>query len=552
MASGILLAGSRRRQPRDSKRLSTAPASNEVIQVTVVLTPASGAGARRKAIQHLGSRLPIHRKHLSPRAFLQKHGARVEHVDAVKKFAKDHGLKVVESSRAKRCVVLSGPMDAFAHAFSVEFAMHEVHGEVYRSYDNGVRLPSSMHPAVEAVLGLENRALMNHHTFHRAQSSENHLNPADIAAAYSFPAEATGKGQRIAIIELGGGFLQKDVDQYFQQQNVPVRKIPVVELQGQKNSPSSTENIKKMLDAMGVLPTAASSTQDRSDAIQALWTIEATFDIELAGSFAPEAEIVVYFAPNNEQGKYHAIASALSDTNYPPTIISCSWGAVEDGLPQDFVSSMDQQFQDAALKGVTICFSSGDRGDDPDQTSGQPRVHFPASSPHVLSCGGTHWVDPASCKKEVVWSEQLPTAMALSGGGVSKIFDCPDWQSSADVEKKTKRKGRGVPDVAGKADVVAGYCLIVGGYDATMGGTSAAAPMWAGLLALLNQQLGNNIGYLTPLLYRKDFTQVARDITEGNNGKYYRAEPGWDACTGIGTPHGTNLLSALKKKGTKN
>jgi kumamolisin len=108
--------------------------------------------------------------------------------------------------------------------------------------------------------------------------------------------------------------------------------------------------------------------------------------------------------------------------------------------------------------------------------------------------------------------------------------------------------GRGVPDVAGKADMTTGYEMIVGGYSVTMGGTSSAVPMWAGLIARLNEELGKCIGYLTPLLYDSKFADAVTDITEGNNGPHYCAEPGWDACTGVGTPNGIKLLAALRGK----
>src|SRR5262249_35218892 len=152
--------------------------------------------------------------------------------------------------------------------------------------------------------------------------------------------------------------------------------------------------IKKLLDAMGLESTngkqrdakayvaSQGSTKERGDAELAMWTIETTLDIQLAGSFANAAHLVVYFAPNNERGKFHALTTALNNKENPATVISCSWGAVEEELPRNFVHSLDEIFQDAALKGVTVCFSSGDRGDDPDK-NGNPRVHFPASSPHV-------------------------------------------------------------------------------------------------------------------------------------------------------------------------
>lgn len=543
----ILLHGSQERQPFGARRLSQKPSANEIIQATVVIPPASGNEVRLASIRELASQLPASRKHLDAGKFLKVHGARREDMKAVERYAKENGLHVVESSRIKRSVVLSGSIGAFAQAFLVQFTNSEFLGETYRSFENGVHIPVSLQGSVQAILGLENRSLMSHHAFMHASANTHHVEPAEVAKAYSFPETATGKGQRISIIELGGGFYMDDIETYFRKQGAKKRKITVIEIDGQRNDPSPKDTIKKMLDAMGVSTSKETSSLDRDEAIKALWTIETTFDIELAGSFAPDAEIVVYFAPNNAQGKYHALTSALHNPDYPPTVLSCSWGAVEDDLTPDFVDALDQVFQDAALRGITVCFSSGDRGDDCDK-SGQPRVHFPASSPHVVSCGGTHWVEPQSAKDEIVWTESLPTAVAQSGGGVSKVFPQPDWQSAAEIEKKTQRNGRGVPDVSGKADMAAGYGMIVGGYDVTMGGTSAAAPMWTGLFARLNEELQHNIGYATPLFYRTDFCDAFHDILEGNNGKYYRAEPGWDACTGLGTPHGTKLLAALRRK----
>jgi kumamolisin len=320
----------------------------------------------------------------------------------------------------------------------------------------------------------------------------------------------------------------------------------VVEIDGQRNDPGSRQAIKKILDSMAAQPQGTTSTtDDKAEATKALWTIESTLDVELAGSFANGAKIIVYFAPNNAQGKYHALTTALASEMFPPTLISCSWGATEATLPEDFVHVFDQVLQDAALRGVTVCFSTGDRGDDPDP-QGVPRAHFPASSPHVISCGGTHWAEVAH-QKEVVWNEKMPYGVVASGGGVSKNFATPEWQSSSGVEWKTKMKGRGIPDVAGKADMATGYGMIVGGYSVAMGGTSSVAPMWTGLIARLNQTLGKNVGYFTPFLYQDLCAGAFHDITEGNNGTHFQAWPGWDACTGLGSPNGEQLLAALKQ-----
>ena len=521
-----------------------------MIRATIVVRPGSSEAERRKIVQDLASRLPGQRRHVSAKSFVRTHGARKEDIALIRRFARSHHLKIGTVSRSRRCVVVSGTLAAFSRAFAVNFTCHDFQGRSYRSFGQQIRVPKYLKGVVEGVLGLEDRPLMCHHAFFHAAVADRHTDPSEVARAYDFPKRATGAGQRIAIVELGGGFHRKDISDYFKKRGLPAPSIAVVEIKGQKNDPAPAASVKTVLDLMGATPSryriepGEGGDGDREEKIRALWTIEATLDIQLAGSFADGADLVVYFAPNNAQGKYHALTTALHSTRHPPTVIACSWGAVEEELPAHFVRSMNQVFQDAALKGVTVCFSSGDRGDDPG-ANGQPRVHYPASSPYVLSCGGTHWTPEAPEPQEVVWNEQLSTTLAQSGGGVSRSMDEPPWQAPANIHEKTGARGRGVPDVAGKADMKTGYCMLVGGYDVAMGGTSSVVPLWAGLIARLNQALKTNVGYITPLLYNTEFRNAFRDVTEGNNGKHYQACPGWDACTGMGTPRGNALLAAL-------
>jgi kumamolisin len=549
----ITLENSERTQPEGAHRRSEKLNLREVIHVTLVVRPSSSSKARHQAIEKLAFQHPSKRKHLGIEEFTKLHGARREDLAMIKRFAQDCGLRVIESNRSSRYVVLSGSIPTFSRAFKVEFAPFDYKGHTYRSYHGAIQMPQELEDVVEAVLGLDNRLLMGHHSFMAARSAVRHTDPEEVAKAYHFPAGVNGKGQCIAIIILGGGFHREDIKEYFKKAGLHKPTISIVEINGQKNDPASPALIKKLLDAMGLDPTqkkqpksaAPPSAKAMIDAEHAMWTIETTLDIQLAGSFANAARLVVYFAPNNERGKYHALTAALTNKKYPATVISCSWGAVEENLPRNFVHALDKVFQDAALRGITVCFSSGDKGDDPDK-KGRPRVHFPASSPHVISCGGTHWKIESNRLEESVWSESLPVGRVQSGGGVSKVFKQPQWQANARVKSKTGRRGRGVPDVSGKADIATGYHMLVCGYGVTMGGTSAAAPMWAGLIARFNQVLGYRIGYLNPLLYRNMNKSAFREITEGSNG--FPASPGWNPCTGLGTPIGKGLLTVLKRK----
>lgn len=196
--------------------------------------------------------------------------------------------------------------------------------------------------------------------------------------------------------------------------------------------------------------------------------------------------------------------------------------------------------------GVTILAAAGDDGASDGSTNGAPTVDFPAASPYVLACGGTKLtLSGAAIGSETVWND-LSANEGATGGGVSQVFALPSYQQSAKVPKAPNGfVGRGVPDVAGDADPVTGYSLFVDGRQAVIGGTSAVAPLWAALLARINQALGGNVGFVNPLLYAAKVEPSFRDITSGNNGDY-SAGPGWDACTGLGSPNGAALLTALR------
>jgi kumamolisin len=221
---------------------------------------------------------------------------------------------------------------------------------------------------------------------------------------------------------------------------------------------------------------------------------------------------------------------------------------------------MDAAMADAAALGITVCAAAGDNGSGDAVDDGQPHVDFPASSPHALACGGTKLLaDPTTgvISSEVVWNETAANEGA-GGGGVSDEFALPSWQADAGVPARAgsgtgfgsgAASGRGVPDVAGNADPATGYQIYSGGKAQVVGGTSAVAPLWAALISRLAEACGQRFGLIQTLLYAGVTPDTAvpgfRDITSGNNGAY-AAGPGWDACSGLGSPDGTALLSRLQ------
>ena len=466
-------------------------------------------------------------------------------VKAVKTFAKQFGL-TVEATPAQldaRTLKLSGTRDQLEKAFGVTLS-EQSHGKAtYRVREGGIYIPQALEGLVEAVLGLDNRPQADahfriahavHHDGTDPAATGSSFTPPQIAELYQFPANASAAGQTIGLIELGGGYRTADLTAYFKTLGLKAPAVVAVSVDGGKNAPS---------------------TADGADS-------EVMLDIEVAASVAPGASIAVYFAPNTDQGFIDAVTTAVHDTTNKPSVISISWGGPESSWTQQAATALDSACQAAALLGVTITVAAGDNGSTDGVTDGANHVDFPASSPHVLACGGTKiTASGTALSAEVVWNE-LSANEGATGGGVSTLFPLPSWQANANVpapaataNKKKKKptsgtgtgstptsSGRGVPDVAGNADPVTGYTIRVDGQTIAIGGTSAVAPLWAGLIAVANAQNGKSAGFLNPVLYANG--AAFRDITSGNNGAY-KAGPGWDPCTGLGSPVGTAIVSAL-------
>ncbi|HEX3846099.1 MAG TPA: S53 family peptidase, partial [Steroidobacteraceae bacterium] len=267
---------------------------------------------------------------------------------------------------------------------------------------------------------------------------------------------------------------------------------------------------------------------------------EVMLDIEVVGAIVPRAAVAVYFAPNTDAGFLDAITTAIHDTTNRPSIVSISWGGPEPSWTAQAMTAMDDAFQAAVSMGVTVCVASGDSGSSDGISDGADHVDFPASSAFVLACGGTSLVVAGGAiTRETVWNDG--GGNGASGGGISGVFGLPAWQqglSAVESSGSVALSKRGVPDVAGNADPETGYQVRIDGTDTVIGGTSAVAPLWAALIARLNQSSGGMAGLVNPRLYQAP--AALRDITQGNNGDFEAAK-GWDACTGLGSPNGAAL-----------
>jgi kumamolisin len=277
---------------------------------------------------------------------------------------------------------------------------------------------------------------------------------------------------------------------------------------------------------------------------------EVMLDIEVVGAIAPGAHIAVYFAPNTDAGFLDAITTAVHDTNNRPSVISISWGGAESSWTQQSLTAFDSAFQAAAAMGITVCVASGDNGSSDGVNDGANHVDFPASSPYALACGGTNLQGSGTTiTGESVWNNGAQGG--ASGGGISSVFPLPTWQDGLQVALTSGGNQaltmRGVPDVSGDADPESGYDVRIDGTDTVIGGTSAVAPLWAGLIARINAASRSSVGFINPILYASPSS--LNDITSGNNGNF-AAGSHWDACTGLGSPDGAKIATLLEQPPT--
>jgi kumamolisin len=447
----------------------------------------------------------------------RQHGGDIKLIEA---FAHEAGLTIVTVDPGRRLIRLAGPADKMEAAFRTKLH-HYHHGKTqFRGRTGRLHLPEDVAPIVESVLGLDTRPaaqprLIRHPN---AAAATSYL-PTQVGAFYQYPSGVTGAGQCIALIELGGGYLAADINAAFAAMGLAPPRVVAVSVDGGTNAPTPDDGANA----------------------------EVALDIQVSGGVAPGAKIAVYFAPNTDAGFVDAITTAAHDETNKPSVISISWGGPESSWTAQSQQSMTSALADAGTVNVSVFAASGDNLATDGVTDGKAHVDFPASSPNAIGCGGTAiTVSKNAITAEAVWNDKT----SGGGGGISDTYPVPSFQENAKLPTSVNdgHAGRGVPDVSGNASPESGYKIVVNGAQSVVGGTSAVAPLWAGLTALINQKAATPIGFFLPSLYAN--TSLLRDITSGSNipsGSTvgYKAGAGWDACTGLGVPNGQALFTAF-------
>ena len=443
--------------------------------------------------------------------------------DRLAAFAEDHGLRVLERHAGRGFLKLAGPVEAVEAAFGTRLQLFQGAAGAFRARSGALSAPAEVADLVEAVLGLDQRPVATPKSvrLRHAAADAGHL-PDAVTRLYGFPA-GDGRGETLALIELGGGVSPADTEAAFKAMGLPTPPVASVLVSGGTDAPG------KDPDADG----------------------EVALDVQVAGAGAPGAALAVYFAPNTDQGFVDAVSQAAHDEARRPSVMSISWGGPESGWTAQAVAAMSSAFQDAADLGVSVFAASGDGLAVDGLKDGRAHVDFPASSPLVVGCGGTRLASSTTAAGETVWNSEG----GGTGGGISDLFAPPDYQARVRLPASVNpggRIGRGVPDVAADADPQTGYRVVVDGRAEVIGGTSAAAPLWAGLFALVNAAAGEPVGRPHAALYAA--ASAFNDVRHGDNrsgGIGYAAAAGWDACTGLGSPKGAAvaaLFTAAKPK----
>ncbi len=535
------LEGSERRPELDAKVLGPAD-ETENLRVTIVLRRRPDGPPIPDSSYYL-STPPSQRRRLPSADFAKKYGADGVDIDKVTDFVNRHGLTIEEVHAARRTIVVSGTVAQFNKAFAIalHYYEHKVtrgrgerpRTESYRDHEGFIHLPNDLAEIIVGIFGLDNRRITKRNAGDPPGTTT--ISVQQVTQLYQFPGNLAA-GQTIAIFS-EGGYLPADINSNFAGSPPVVIDVSVDASNGGFADPETTQ------------------------------------DIFIAGSAAPGAEIAVYFTTYSQKGWVDLVARVIHPAAGDPvcSVLSSSFYVANgddaatllaEGVSNSWLTAVTQAFEDAAIQGVTICIASGDTGTDSKVGDGLAHVQYPASDPWVLSVGGTTVGNiSGSSFDEYSWIDNFSfggfSGSGATGGGISDFFPQPGYQVDAGVPLSLNdgHRGRGVPDVSANASPNSGYPIIVGGALSIFpaNGTSASAPLWAGLIAVINAALGENVGFVNPVLYALG-SSVFRDILaepgatdNGMNGVAgYPVGPGWDACTGWGSPKGAALLNGLK------
>ncbi|WP_050788543.1 MULTISPECIES: protease pro-enzyme activation domain-containing protein [Actinomycetes] len=562
------------------------------VRVALGLRDPAGAQALAKAVTTPGS--AQYRKFISPQQFLDRFGPAAETVRQVQDWLRSQGLQVGDVSANRHFVTARGSVDQLQNAFGTRLAAYRKGGLTLAAPEGEVTLPRAVRPAVTAVLGLDDGD--------RAVTASPHRKPgaaptAPSAAASSqycsrywgeqnnadVPQKYPAGRQSNQICGYGAG----QVRAIYGLTDANTGAGQTIAATGVYASKTLVEDVTQWAaEAGGTPPAPGQYTTDASGGLPANcqggdgeegWNHEETMDAEAVKATAPAAKFIWY--ASKDCSAYDGLNRAVADNK--AGIITNSWSST--ARDNEISQATREQFEDiaiqAAVQGQAILFSSGDAGDDSNGTR-EPGVNFPVSSPWVTSVGGTTvalgqdnkvaftsgWESAANTLSGGTWVPKTGASgrfVAGAGGGVSAIYDAPDWQKG--VVPSSAQGKRAIPDVSAISDPYTGMTVVMRGKKGPMGGTSLGSPIMAGIFADAQQARGvSRLGHMNPALYK--LKAGLTDVTPQKAGIWTRdaqgrdelidvddkpqsiqSAPGFDYVAGLGTPNGDFVANFAKK-----
>lgn len=465
---------------------------------------------------------------LTPSEFGREFGPTAADAAKVENFLRSQGLQITRVSSDSQLIDAVGSTAQIEQAFNTPLNVYQ-NSKGQRYYANAVAptIPSALGGLIASIHGLDNEPRWQIHAQtgvapRVGSGPAGGYTPAELRGAYDvnplLNAGFNGSNQKAAVFELDG-YVQSNISQYVSTYGLGSPAPQNIYVDGYNGAAGQGE-------------------------------VEVELDIEVINAIAPKANVLVYEGPNSSAGVIDTYKRIATDNT--AKVISSSWGQCEPESSSSDINSEDSVFQQMAAQGQSIFAAAGDTGayDCRDQSS-VLAVDNPADDPYVTGVGGTNLAisgsgSSSSYSSEKVWND---SATSAGGGGISTIFSKPSYQVGPGTSNSYSNGKRQVPDVSADADPNSGYSIYSQGSWGVVGGTSAAAPLWAGIATLNNSYAAangkGNLGQANPTLYKifaNTQTYAAyHDITSGTN-RYYPATSGYDEASGIGTPDAYNLV----------
>ena len=461
---------------------------------------------------------------MTPEEFRTQYAPTQDQVTKVQAFLTSNGVQGLAIHPNGYMITGKASVKSLNSMFQTELHQYkDTNGKAVFAPSSEPVLPQGL--SIQGIHGLNNVAKW-HHSAHQLSASSSATksgtghsgaySPADIRGAYNLPTSVNGSGQVLGLFELDG-FNQSDIAAYASNYSLPAPQVSAVAVDGTTGSAGG---------GIG----------------------EVTLDIELQLAVAPAAQVLVYEGPNSDTGILDTYAMIANDNKAKS--ISTSWGTAETGTSSSLLQSENTVFMQMAAQGQSIFSAAGDSGAN-DNGSG-PSIDDPSGQPYMTAVGGT----TLTANGGVYGSE---TTWTSGGGGISSVWPIPSWQQGlATAANKASPTMRNIPDVSVNADPSTGYDIYVSGGWGSWGGTSAAAPVWAGFIALVNQQRASGgmgtLGFANKPLYAlgtsSRYASDFHDISDNSTNGLYPAVSGYDDATGWGSMNGQNLFEDLSSAST--